>query len=1185
MMTMDNYRITNEMSVASYTLDLKDIQKQKSISIIVARYNIESPVRRRIVSSTPTWEMNLELAVEVSPELKIRDKSKLLVITGVEQSGNKITIKQTTPNCPIAIQLNHEEIVDCEQPGAIGQYYIRYTLKSQYIEYSGLFNRRHECEWHSQNSEELQIEFKEILAEPICSVVPVTEESSPAYNIAEEKVLVGNLKLKHNQTKYASAPLQGKFDLGLSKERIYNDLLILDLDGLRVENPYCEFGGGANLQDKNRKDRNYAFAITCENGVYMYEGLYPKEEVTIPIYLKLRDTDLRNPIEDFDTYKIVVNPQKYYSYQYIKSGNMVTRKETRCSIKNEEFEFKLFKDKSILESALFLVTTQAGCEVATHWPLENDDNNKYYTSILPKFKIIANGIFQHSYKLKIKNLAGNQDDNAAVVVRDFKVTGINCKDAGVLLLDNNGKSVSLLGDVFTVSSCNNFVQLRASQACDIVVTFNPQVIAKMTNGTGQDCFSSVVELHFSYSYYELEAGRDIDSIDSDYNVVSGLLRFQLEMAPNVEWLCLDYGTSAVVAAYGEIDVNSHATDILCDLRSAKAKLLRIGGVPEERRKTNDEAGTKFISSLIALNHFATTTKWNEIRVATEYEDSYLWFSPADGMVDYNYVYPCLKSLMGYDKVPTTLFPNDNEVLQDTGLERVDNLYPIVYKQMFEYYMPVDKGEIHKLVMSVPNTFAPIHLEKLAAIARDSLPNLREDKLLFVSESDAIAYNYINRRAAIINSNKQHLVGIEDDFDKRVLVYDMGAGTLDLTYFVKSQEVATTGAIQGLSITVDIQGKIGVSKSGNYVDYLVAEIIADLMRSSGRYEDSLCELYEQLLNLKRTHLSGGQNSVRIALKQFVKENVKHRLNNVTEKLGVFEAKDNKSDNNGENSVGSMNIDLSQFTINDIISHPKFTAFVMSVTNELFDTFAAQCGDENGNLVADLVIFSGRASSLNIVRKSVMNYFESKNKDCKFLDIATQEFVTPNNMSTPQAINGLKEAVVEGAMVYATSFVDNPLNKIIDKNIYATYGLMLNIGNNQWYWQPMIDAKTKPVGTFKKLGRTISTYDSSEWCCADGIKDFSLDFRTINHCYIVQTYDSKNALQNWMDNRREMITVLGRIPGSELQQYRGLGSIPVVMKVSEENRIELHISGGSIAVLPHDDFEDTSFRKSMWPIIWG
>jgi hypothetical protein len=94
---------------------------------------------------------------------------------------------------------------------------------------------------------------------------------------------------------------------------------------------------------------------------------------------------------------------------------------------------------------------------------------------------------------------------------------------------------------------------------------------------------------------------------------------------------------------------------------------------------------------------------------------------------------------------------------------------------------------------------------------------------------------------------------------------MGAGTLDLTLVsLKTGEGVTT---------IDYKAKVGVNKAGNYLDYLIAEILKEFYKKSSSATENGLELISKAINYNTTLGGAAATSLRKELKDFVKDNVK------------------------------------------------------------------------------------------------------------------------------------------------------------------------------------------------------------------------------------------------------------------------------------------------------------------------
>ena len=129
--------------------------------------------------------------------------------------------------------------------------------------------------------------------------------------------------------------------------------------------------------------------------------------------------------------------------------------------------------------------------------------------------------------------------------------------------------------------------------------------------------------------------------------------------------------------------------------------------------------------------------------------------------------------------------------------RISSIFNEAYSALFKYFIfPESKDKsINKLVLTYPNTYTPAHLKVLERIALETFPKVRSGYLRFVSESDAVSAYYLQNWDSF---NKGR--NISDD--ETVLVYDMGAGTLDITLF--SKRLNKNGKIE-----VNILGKITI----------------------------------------------------------------------------------------------------------------------------------------------------------------------------------------------------------------------------------------------------------------------------------------------------------------------------------------------------------------------------------------
>ncbi len=364
--------------------------------------------------------------------------------------------------------------------------------------------------------------------------------------------------------------------------------------------------------------------------------------------------------------------------------------------------------------------------------------------------------------------------------------------------------------------------------------------------------------------------------------------FQLTEGLGSEWLALDLGTSAIVSYFSD----GSNDDGLLDLQQSLKNLMQHkSDVYTESQIA--EFGTPFVSSLSILNT-ETTPKL----CADSYSDDIIQISPPSGklIVADTMVLPFLKSLIGYETLPNPKGLYDNFRYSNCfgevrtfaeGKLSVQQILLNTYNSVLrDFINPAvlqknSKGT-KKIILTVPNTFTPRHRDYIKEILKqdihkfvDGVPNtdewtkprvnravmLYEDAIEFISESDAVASYYVTYWNRL---NSERDANVLDSFTNAnsakteyVLVFDMGAGTLDLTYFSVNHG-------QGASKTIEILAKNGNSKAGNYLDYVLAK------QFTHRYMSSFSDPSE----IEKCFISRNDSGAK--LKRLIKDIIKPNL---------------------------------------------------------------------------------------------------------------------------------------------------------------------------------------------------------------------------------------------------------------------------------------------------------------------
>ena len=441
---------------------------------------------------------------------------------------------------------------------------------------------------------------------------------------------------------------------------------------------------------------------------------------------------------------------------------------------------------------------------------------------------------------------------------------------------------------------------------------------------------SKIKFNIEFDYIEDEMGNyGIEEMAWSHFKAESVV--ELEKDPGSEWLCVDYGTSATVAVFGDGTDNNFQ---LLELNNRNKEIIEERE-SERFRTPRFESGEYFLSSNIMLQSNTPSID------ADSYDKSLVYLSPSEPRFHATgFRLPYMKALVGYKNLPNgenysqfkyKIHKSDKNPVsfEEVPLE-VENIFKSTYRSLFQDYITkcIPKGkEVNKIVLTVPNTYTPHHIEYLRKTVKAEIPSLREDYIWFVSESDSIAYYYL-KNWGLFNKDRKETYDSKKEY---VLVYDMGAGTLDLTYL--SIEHSDSGDKK-----VSMLSKLGLNKAGNYLDYVLAEVLVDIYP----------EKFPKAI-LSHSDDDTMQNLLG-KLKFFIKNELKpnlFELDSIT-----FSAW------NGQTIMGqdfeNEEIDLTLVRSNKII-----TNFIDECTDNLFERFAKIGGLIPDESPIDTLIMTGRS----------------------------------------------------------------------------------------------------------------------------------------------------------------------------------------------------------------------------------
>lgn len=832
--------------------------------------------------------------------------------------------------------------------------------------------------------------------------------------------------------------------------------------------------------------------------------------VKAPIYIDF--TTISNPLNEEEDYTIE-------TYIVLSASYSPEVRETIL----KQTHFKLLKDLQ-------------GTELKVYVQMPDGEPKLYESErTVPAIpmKFVPRSRLMGQANVILSNIAtDNSNPNAGLYIKNLTLTESIVGDVKIIGDDNTILSHFVKIDGAGVDAMNSseglFIPNGVNARTAINVLFNPSGIVDLLNSTTYDFQINSV---LSFDYWE-----DKDGLGnlSDETRKEGKIpvAWNLHLEPNPEWLCVDYGSSAIVCRYDNeiLDLKKQKDSIF---RRAEDGKFRLDGI---------ESKTKFLSSDIVLhtvrdNSTSTLCSQQPHDAETPYLNLSVCLSPTSSLVknDVRTQLPCLKILVGNEFLPlkkdfmTFRYTRRDEDGRLDTIEakdamrndekscilRISSIFNEAYAALFRYFiLPESRDKsINKLVLTYPNTYTPAHLKVLEKIARDTFPKVRNGYLRFVSESDAVAAYYLHNWDAF-NRGRQ----ISDD--ETVLVYDMGAGTLDLTLIRKTLN-------QNGKIEVRILGKIGTGKAGNYLDYLICEIIDDKVNGAIRGPKTV----------STTSVPDVQTlNERLDLKECVKNSIKPNLKPDTQlTCGVVE-----------------------FDSNVILDDVRFKEFLNQITFGIIKQLIAFVGDTN--LKIDTVLMSGRSCRLVSLQKTL----KAALSKLRYVNARVVKFNS----------NGDKEktVVVEGAMARAGIFSssDSPVT-ILSKRLYASYGLIYQRLGGTWRYTELLNSSDLPY---------IS--DNTKMEEYEGPNVIAVGTASASSIKLIQTYLSPEDTERaYNSNDLEFISEMEEY---DMADFGGRDNLNVKLKLDYKNNISLYVNGrNSIGSSPKGvDLSSEITKRSIWPV---
>lgn len=732
-------------------------------------------------------------------------------------------------------------------------------------------------------------------------------------------------------------------------------------------------------------------------------------------------------------------------------------------------------------------------------------------------------------EVDIMNIATDSSNpNAGLIIRNFTLSE-NVLN-GVRVVDKDNYELSSLisvdgADYDDLKGGAGLVIKNGIEAKTVlVISFDPSCIADILQCPNYDF---QIESILTFDYWENKDGVDLSQLEAKNFKLS--IVWNLHLEPHPEWLCVDYGTSAIVCKYDKKLIN---------LKEQKDKIFRTDFT--QFRNDEFEKNTNFLSSDIVLHsvddhgkRYSSLCSEQKQADNLPYNTLAVCLSPTSSLIE-NEVkmqLPCLKILVGNQYLPpkpdylTFQYlrkSNDGTVERviasstqgdENSILKISSIFREAYSALFRYFIsPVtgDKSHLNKLVLTYPNTYTPTHLKVLRQIAMSIFPAIREGFLRFVSESDAVAAYYVDHWSEF---------NPEGDIRQKetVLVFDMGAGTLDITLFDKFTN--DEGKIE-----VNVKGKLGTGKAGNYLDFVLAEIISDLTHT-GSADVVTTKQVPNVQILKE----------RLELKQAIKQELKPNLQ----------------------PGNKMHYKGATIDMDAVIYHPKFIGFLSDVTSHIIDQLCQYMSTER--LAIDTVIMSGRSCKLQLLRDELADSVAARSAGANhFIELADDA-----------QIDRQKTVVVEGAIAQASKF-NAPTSQVVIKSrrLYASYGVVYKELGGRIKYVELLNHNSIPYAD------NMVTFDSENVTAVGTSAAETL--------HLIQTYLS--AAETEKRYNKGDFEFISEMEEFNTEDFGKADSLNMKLRLDYNNSISLFVNGKvSRGSTPKGvDLASEITRRSIWPV---
>ena len=406
-----------------------------------------------------------------------------------------------------------------------------------------------------------------------------------------------------------------------------------------------------------------------------------------------------------------------------------------------------------------------------------------------------------------------------------KKCGVDIDDNQVILFSDGHKRIKPEGTLKDSPACEerekelsiqlNFNEVKLSPERDFQITFMTSVKWQV--------------------YKDGQGGGS--SPDDEFTTCMRVVCY-LRRKPPHHVLAIDFGTSALAIAYANSPKNGKPlplSELLSEQLQEEGKLNEYNPRYDDK---SSEAASMYLCSAVNVNI------QGELEKMLPSSENFLQL-PLNEAVLYDYPGLCFSSLKplisaGCTKLPLFLEnrryldPNkNNQPSDDRSKPLLGDVLTGVYKGLLTRFIkPFLKDEnqgYSHVSVTHPNTYSKNHVKFLSDVVKGVFENISHvdtenrvypENIDFMSESDAVAYYYLMHPELRDGGGVQP----SESERERILVYDIGAGTLDLTYL--EIEWKEDGIPKDTS--PGVLRRAGVVRAGDLLDECIARDLHQLL---------------------------------------------------------------------------------------------------------------------------------------------------------------------------------------------------------------------------------------------------------------------------------------------------------------------------------------------------------------------